>query len=125
MAVHHTDANWNQVKYAAKDHLLSLVGTALIFSLSSVLEGFWTEEVEFGWCKAFDYICSTFARAIRMGSNLVTNALIKSRVDDLKQVIIQAPRGDRAMWILQITAIGSTLSPLYWALFDAKNEVLR
>ena len=57
-ALHHTPKStcaeiralgMRHVKYSPPDHLFPLVGLALIYTMSAMLEGFWTEQVEFGW----------------------------------------------------------------------------
>jgi len=112
------------IQYSPPEHLLPVVGVALIYTFSAMLEGFWTEEVEFGWCKGLEYIARTLARAINKGSNPITACLLKNDAKGLETVLAQAPRIDRASWILKVSAIGATLSPFYWCLVAGKGELL-
>jgi hemoglobin-like flavoprotein len=112
------------IQYSPPEHLLPVVGVALIYTFSAMLEGFWTEEVEFGWCKGLEYIARTLARAINKGSNPITACLLKNDAKGLELVLTQAPRCERAKWILEVSAIGATLSPFYWCLVAGKGELL-
>ena len=92
---------------------------------ATILEGFWTDEIEGAWLSVFDFVMRCMTRAVNEGSNLVTKAMVNNSVNDMTEVLKQAPRGIRDMWLLEVNVSGEILSPFYWALFDGKVELAR
>ena len=58
---------------------------------------------------------------MRLGMNEVCRCCVAKDLEDLKNVLRGAPRAVRNMWILETRAIGSTLSPFYWMLHEART----
>jgi len=112
------------VKYSPPEALLPLMTNAILHTLGTELQGFWNEEIEGAWRNPFMYVQKTIARAMRTGTNLVTQCCKSNNLDEMQNVLISAPRGERAMWILETRAIGSTLSPFYWVMYEAKVALL-
>jgi len=113
------------VKYSPPEALLPLMTSAILHTLSVDLQGYWNEDIEFAWRNPFRYIEKTIARAMRTGTNLVTQCCKTNNVTELASVVATAPRGERNMWLLETRAIGSTLSPFYWVMYEAKIEMLQ
>merc|ERR1712112_526870 len=53
----------------------------------------------------------------------VTKAMVNNSVDEMEEVLKQAPRGIRDTWLLEVNVSGEILSPFYWALYDGKSHM--
>eukprot|EP00397_Hematodinium_sp_SG-2012_P002889 GEMP01002897.1.p1 GENE.GEMP01002897.1~~GEMP01002897.1.p1 ORF type:complete len:1183 (+),score=249.82 GEMP01002897.1:779-4327(+) len=111
------------IKYNIPPIHFPLLGKSLAYTFSTVLEGFWTDEIEKSWMSVFDFVCRCMTRAVNEGSNLVTKAMVNNSVDEMSEVLKQAPRGMRDMWLLEVNVSGEILSPFYWALYDGKIKL--
>jgi len=111
------------IKYNIPPIYFPLFGKALVFTFGSTLEGYWTDDIEGAWTSVFDFVCRCMTRAVNEGSNLVTKAMVNNNVEEMVDVLKQAPRGIRDIWLLEVNVSGEILSPLYWALYDGKSNM--
>jgi len=111
------------IKYNIPPIHFPLFGKSLIYTFSSTMEGFWTDEIEHAWLSVFDFVCRCMTRSVNEGSNLVTKAMVNNSVDEMDEVLKQAPRGIRDSWLLEVNVSGEILSPFYWAVYDGKTQM--
>jgi len=113
------------IKYNIPPVHFPLFGKAILYALSAVLEGFWTDSAEKSWLSVFEFVMKTMTRAVNEGSNLVTKSMVNNSVDEMEYTLRQAPRGVRDLWVLEVNVSGEIISPFYWALYDGKQDMAR
>ena len=71
-------------------------------------------------CSAFRWsltlISKMLVRTILEGSTVVMQAVNSNSEKKLREAVAIAPRGKRAVWLLDITVGSQSISPLHWAL---------
>jgi hemoglobin len=113
------------IKYNIPPVHFPLFGKAILYALSAVLEGFWTDSAEKSWLSVFEFVMKTMTRAVQEGSNLVTKSMVNNSVQEMEDTLHQAPRGVRDLWVLEVNVSGEIISPFYWALYDGKQDMAR
>eukprot|EP00930_Biecheleria_cincta_P078041 TRINITY_DN6540_c0_g1_i1.p1 TRINITY_DN6540_c0_g1~~TRINITY_DN6540_c0_g1_i1.p1 ORF type:complete len:1197 (-),score=226.04 TRINITY_DN6540_c0_g1_i1:101-3667(-) len=68
----------------------------------------------FGW--SLGLISRMLSRTINEGSTIVMKAVNSDSERTLRRAVSIAPRGKRALWMLNITVGTQSISPLYWAI---------
>ncbi|CAE8584974.1 unnamed protein product, partial [Polarella glacialis] len=83
-------------------------------------------EDAFRW--SISLIARMLVRTIDEGSTVVMRAINTNSAKQLHKAVACAPRGKRAMWMLNITVGTQSISPLYWAIesgsLDTANAML-
>jgi len=67
-------------------------------------------------------IASILTRTVREGSTIVMKAINSNSARELKKAISEAPRGQRAEWLLNVQVGTHRISPLMWALESGKLQ---
>lgn len=86
-----------------------------------------TAQEAFRW--SLGLIARILTRTITEGSTIVMQAINTNSAKQLKRAISCAPRGKRAIWMLNITVGTQSISPLYWSIesgsLEAANAMLQ
>ncbi|CAJ1361827.1 unnamed protein product, partial [Effrenium voratum] len=101
------------VGYGVPTELFSPYVTAAV----EIVRGFTTDdttETAFAW--SLTLIAKIMVRTLVEGSTVVMQAINTNIEKNLKKAIAVAPRGKRAMELLNITVGTQSISPLYWAI---------
>jgi hemoglobin-like flavoprotein len=85
-----------------------------------------TAEEGFRW--SLSLMARILVRTINEGSTIVMKAINTNSGKQLRRALTCAPRGERAMWMLNITVGTQSISPLYWSIesgsLEAANAML-
>jgi hypothetical protein len=92
-------------------------------TFSEFLEGYWNDEMAKAWTTVFEFTANCMTRTIYDGTTLVTRALMLNSVDEMEHALEEAPRGERALWVLEIDVCGIRVSPFNWGIQDGKYSV--
>ncbi|CAE8638544.1 unnamed protein product [Polarella glacialis] len=74
------------------------------------------DDAEDGFRWSLSLIARILVRTINEGSTVVMRAINTNNAKQLRMAVGCAPRGKRAMWMLNITVGTQSISPLYWAI---------
>jgi len=74
------------------------------------------EDAEDGFRWSLSLISRILVRTINEGSTIVMKAINTNSAKQLEKAVSCAPRGKRALWLLNITVGTQSISPLYWAI---------
>lgn len=74
----------------------------------------------FGW--SLGLISRALTRTINEGSTIVMKAINTDNAKQVKKAISCAPRGQRALWMLNITVGTQSISPLLWSISSGSLE---
>mmetsp|Transcript_23567 Transcript_23567/g.42567 ORF Transcript_23567/g.42567 Transcript_23567/m.42567 type:complete len:1226 (-) Transcript_23567:316-3993(-) len=74
----------------------------------------------FGW--SLGLISRVLVRTINEGSTIVMKAINTNSVKQVKKALSCAPRGKRALWMLNVTVGTQSISPLVWSISSGSLE---
>jgi len=113
------------INYAIPPDLFPLFGVSLVGTLPNFLEGFWDEDICHAFATVFEFVKDCMTRAVTSGTNLVTKALCSNSAKECAAALEVSPRNLRIFWMLELDVSGIKVSPLGWALQDAKVTVAK
>eukprot|EP00933_Yihiella_yeosuensis_P026148 TRINITY_DN20287_c0_g1_i2.p1 TRINITY_DN20287_c0_g1~~TRINITY_DN20287_c0_g1_i2.p1 ORF type:complete len:1122 (-),score=271.21 TRINITY_DN20287_c0_g1_i2:382-3747(-) len=82
-----------------------------------------TAEEAFRW--SLSLVSRILVRTITEGSTIVMKAINTNSAKQLNKAVSCAPRGKRAIWMLNITVGTQSISPFYWAIESGSLETAR
>eukprot|EP00933_Yihiella_yeosuensis_P026151 TRINITY_DN20287_c2_g1_i1.p1 TRINITY_DN20287_c2_g1~~TRINITY_DN20287_c2_g1_i1.p1 ORF type:complete len:1012 (-),score=255.36 TRINITY_DN20287_c2_g1_i1:249-3284(-) len=80
-------------------------------------------DAEEGFRWSLSLVAKILVRTISEGSTIVMKAINTNRAKELKKAISCAPRGNRSMWMLNVTVGTQSISPLFWAIESGSLQV--
>ncbi|CAE8729826.1 unnamed protein product [Polarella glacialis] len=83
------------------------------------------ENAEDGFRWSLSLISRMLVRTINEGSTIVMKAINTNSARQLEKAVACAPRGKRAMWLLNVTVGTQSISPLYWSIESGSLESAR
>ncbi|CAE8718508.1 unnamed protein product, partial [Polarella glacialis] len=83
------------------------------------------ENAEEGFRWSLSLIARMLVRTINEGSTIVMKSINSNSAEQLEKAVACAPRGKRALWLLNITVGTQSISPLYWSIESGNLESAR
>ncbi|CAE8629502.1 unnamed protein product, partial [Polarella glacialis] len=83
------------------------------------------EDAEDGFRWSLSLVSRILVRTINEGSTIVMKAINTNNSKQLQKAVSCAPRGKRAMWVLNISVGTQSISPFYWAIESGSMESAR
>ncbi|CAE8585201.1 unnamed protein product [Polarella glacialis] len=83
------------------------------------------ENAEDGFRWSLSLISRILVRTINEGSTIVMKAINTNSARQLEMAVACAPRGKRALWLLNITVGTQSISPFYWSIESGSEESAR
>ncbi|CAE8640709.1 unnamed protein product [Polarella glacialis] len=83
------------------------------------------ENAEDGFRWSLSLISRILVRTINEGSTIVMKAINTKSARQLEMAVACAPRGKRALWLLNITVGTQSISPFYWSIQSGSSESAR
>mmetsp|Transcript_56368 Transcript_56368/g.91234 ORF Transcript_56368/g.91234 Transcript_56368/m.91234 type:complete len:1164 (+) Transcript_56368:84-3575(+) len=80
------------------------------------------EDAEDGYRWSLSLMSRMMVRTINEGATIVMKAINTNSKSQLEKAVACAPRGKRALWLLNITVGTQSISPLYWAIESGSVE---
>mmetsp|Transcript_82208 Transcript_82208/g.148339 ORF Transcript_82208/g.148339 Transcript_82208/m.148339 type:complete len:1174 (-) Transcript_82208:157-3678(-) len=83
------------------------------------------ENAEDGFRWSLSLISRILVRTINEGSTIVMKAINTNSARQLEMAVACAPRGKRALWLLNISVGTQSISPFYWSIESGSSESAR
>ncbi|CAE8659910.1 unnamed protein product [Polarella glacialis] len=83
------------------------------------------ESAEDGFRWSLSLISRILVRTIMEGSTIVMKSINTNSAKSLRRAVACAPRGKRAVWMLNITVGTQSISPLYWSIESGSLETAK